>query len=240
MIEELPREDVLHGVDRAVEELLAAAGVEGPPVDALALARHLGLEVRVEEGAPPRGRSRRAADNEIVLHPGLSEEQRHAAAARAAGDHVKSSLLARLGFDPGQRPTAGASLPGLFADRLLVPTAWFRSDAPSSGYDLAELKSRYRTASHELIAWRLLDLPAPCIVTVVDDDKVHRRRSNAWRVKKELDPVEQQCQRHVARHGGPHELRANGWTVRGWPVPCAGWTRVVLRSVVDLDAVGSE
>jgi hypothetical protein len=238
VIEELSHEDVVSCIDRAVEELLAEAGITGPPVDALAVARHLGLSV--EEGAAPRGRQRRAAaTGPVVLRPEMSEEQRHAAVALVVGDQVRGALLGRLGLDAGQKRPPGRSLLGLFADRLLVPAAWFTGDAPSCGYDLAELKSRYRTAAAEVIAWRLLDLPAACIITVVDDDKVHRRRSNAWRVKKQLEPAEQECQQHVARHGGPHEVRSAGWTVRGWPVPHAGWKRVILRSVCP-DALGTE
>src|SRR3954465_14305717 len=44
MSEELSREDVNRAIDALVEELLGEAGVTEPPVDAVALARHLGLE----------------------------------------------------------------------------------------------------------------------------------------------------------------------------------------------------
>ena len=53
MIEDFAREDLLAAIDRAVADLLAAAGVSGPPVDAVALAAHLGHTIRYEERARP-------------------------------------------------------------------------------------------------------------------------------------------------------------------------------------------
>src|SRR5262249_25765173 len=102
--------------------------------------------------------------------------------------------------------------------------------------DVLELKKRYRTSSHEVIAWRLLDLPEPCIITILDNDHISRRRSNAWRVRRQLEPAERQCQRYVNQHGRPRVVRAAGWTVQGWPVHQDDWKREILRSVVDPDA----
>jgi len=60
-------------------------------------------------------------------------------------------------------------------------SATIAADAPGLDWDLLELKKRYRTSSHEVIAWRFLDLPEPCVVTVIDNEHVSRRRSNARR-----------------------------------------------------------
>lgn len=127
----------------------------------------------------------------------------------------------------------GESLANLFAQRLLVPTAWFSDDAVASGYDLFTLKQRYSTASHEVLAWRMLDLPAPCIVTVIDHGRIHRRRSNAWPTRRELSVPETKCQRRVHERGTPERVIAGGWTVQGWPVHRADWKREILRSVVE-------
>src|SRR6202022_2962247 len=105
-------------------------------------------------------------------------------------------------------------------------------DAPAMEYDVLELKRRYRTASHEVIAWRFLDLPESCIVTIVDNDHIHKRRSNAWPIRRrQLEEPEQQCQRRVNQTGQPHVIRAASWTVQGWPVHQADWKREILRSV---------
>jgi hypothetical protein len=84
----------------------------------------------------------------------------------------------------------------------------------------------------------MLDLPQPCIITILDNDQIHRRRSNAWRVKRALAIAEVQCQRYVHEHGRPHVFRQTGWTVQGWPVHQHDWKREVLRSVVEGEWLG--
>jgi predicted transcriptional regulator len=236
MNEDLSQEEVHQALDWAVEELLTAAQVTAPPVDALRIARnYLGMTVSLASDSPPRRRPQSAVSGKpILLHAEESEERQQWAVAQAIGTHCKPDLLRWLGVAPDQaRALAGASLVNLFAGRLLVPTAWFAADARATGYDLLELKSRYRTAAHETLADRLLDLPESSIITVVDDARVLRRRSNAWRVRRELEPAERACQQYVSTHSRPHVIRADGWTVQGWPIPQSDSQRVILRSVVE-------
>src|SRR5262249_10786026 len=191
--DELAREDVAAVVARLVEEVLSGAGVQGPPVDAIALAqRHLGMLVCLDRRQPQRGRAQRAAGRpQIFLRPEPTEERHQWTVAHEIGEHFKATLLQRLGLEPARtRAKSGESLANLFAHRLLVPTRWYAADAPACDYDLLELKKRYSTSSHEVLALRMLDLPEPCIITIVDNDRIHRRRSNAWRVRKQLDPTE--------------------------------------------------
>src|SRR5262249_6097227 len=156
------------------------------------------------------------------------------------GEHLKPALLQSLGLEPGEtRPMLGESLANLFAHHLLVPTCWYAADAPAADFDLPQLKARYHTASHEVLAMRLLDLPEPCASAIADNARVHRRRSNAWRVRKQLEPAEQQCQRYVHQHSRPHQVRERGWTVQGWPFHRPDWKREILRSVVDEDALAA-
>jgi hypothetical protein len=231
MSEDLSREEVDAAVDRLIAELLEKARLERPPVDALALAeRHLGLTVSYEPEPPARGRARQTAGHaQLHLSPDATEEQRQWAAAHAVGVHLKPALLRRLGVEP----RGGGSLANRLADRLLVPACWLAADAPAADYDLGRLKGLYRTATYEALALRLLDLPEPCIITVVDNDRVRRRRSNAWRVRRELSPAERECQRSVSSSGRPKKLCLGGWTVWGWPVPQDDGKREILRSVVD-------
>ena len=123
----------------------------------------------------------------------------------------------------------GESLATLVAARLLLPTAWFADDVRGLASDVLELKKRYATAAADVIAWRLLDLPTPCIITIVDNDHVQRRRSNAWRVRRELEEAERECQRYVNHYSRPRVLCANGWTVQGWPVHQSDWKREILQ-----------
>src|SRR5262245_46047580 len=130
MTDDLPREEVMEVVDRAVAELLEAAGVRAPPVDAIALARHLGLTVSHERRPPQRGRAQRpSGSRQIILDPEATEEHQQWTVAHAIGGHMKASLLQRLGVEPPQtRAPSGESLATLFAYHLLVPTAWFAVD----------------------------------------------------------------------------------------------------------------
>lgn len=232
----LERDEVTRVIDRAVENLLSAAKLDRPPVDAIALAqRHLGMVVCLDRRQQQRGRAQRAAGRkQIFLRPEPLEQRHQWTVAHEIGEHLKVSLLQELGIDPRQtRAMMGESLANLFAHRLLVPSRWLAEDAPQCGHDVPELKKLYATASHEVIAWRLLDLPEPCVITIVDNEHVHRRRSNAWRVRRELEPPERECQRYVNHYSRARVVRDAGWTVQGWPVHQADWKREILRSVIE-------
>src|SRR5690349_16442474 len=124
MSEDLTREEVGEAVDQAVEELLGTAKVEAPPVDAIVLAqRHLGMIVCLDRRQPQRGRAQRAGGRkQIFLRPEPTEERHQWTVAHEIGEHLKPTLLQRLGLAPEQtRAMAGESLANLFAYRLLVP-----------------------------------------------------------------------------------------------------------------------
>jgi Zn-dependent peptidase ImmA (M78 family) len=219
-----------------VEELLNAAGVQAPPVDAIDLAqRHLGMVVCLDKRQQQRGRAQRAQGRQqIYLRPEPTEERHQWTVAHEIGEHLKVELLERLSIEPSEaRGMTGESLANLFAYHLLVPGRWFGAEARDRDYDLLELKQRYRTASHEVIAWRFLDLPAPCIVTIIDNDRISRRRSNAWPTKRQLTPAEQKCQRQVHQRSQAKVVQEGSWTVQGWPIHQDDWKREILRSVVE-------
>src|SRR5207253_410891 len=133
------------------------------PVDAIALAQEqLGMVVCLDRDQPQRGRAQRVrGQKQIFLKPEPTVERHQWTVAHEIGEHIKGNLLDRLRLAPEElRAMSGESLANLFAYHLLVPTRWFRIDAPESDYDLLKLKRRYASASHEVIAWRFLDLPA--------------------------------------------------------------------------------
>ncbi|MSQ94077.1 MAG: ImmA/IrrE family metallo-endopeptidase [Gemmataceae bacterium] len=234
MLDNLPREDVTNAIDTMVEELLDAAKLAQPPIDTIALAQqHLGMVVVLDQRQPQRGRAQRAlGKKQIYLKPEPREERHQWTVAHEIGEHLKSELLARLGIAPNEaKAMAGESLANLFAYRLLVPTCWFAEDAKTMDYDLLDLKNRYSTSSHEVIAWRFLDLPEPCVVTIIDNEHIHRRRSNAWPTRRELVPAEEQCWKFVTQKSKPKLVRDDEWTVQGWPVHELEWKREILRSV---------
>jgi len=232
---DLPREELIQKVDRFVDDLLDSAGIHEPPVDAIDLAqRHLGMVVCLDRQQPQRGRAQRGAKGRLIyLRPEPTEERHQWTVAHEIGEHLKPSLLKHLGAEPGQTPPmAGESLANLLAYHLLVPHRWFADDAPHLDYNLLELKKRYKTASHEVIAWRFLDLTSPSIVTIIDNEHIYRRRSNAWPTHRHLEPAEEECQRYVHYYSRPKLVQKDQWTVHGWPVHQPDWKREILRSVV--------
>jgi hypothetical protein len=232
MDEDLTREDVTQAADLLVDEVLAAARVTRPPVNAVDVAKHLGILILEDRGPKSRGQPKRRSAETVLLSAEGSEESRQWAAAQAVGERLKPDLLRRLGMDPASRQSLpGESLAGLLARLLLTPTSWFAGDARACGWDVPEIKNLYATAGYEVVAWRLLDLPEPCVITIIENDHVHRRRSNAWRVNKTLQPAERECQRYVHHYSRPRVVSADGWTVQGWPLHEADWKREILRSV---------
>src|SRR5262245_19996396 len=156
MPSELLRDDLVAQVDLAVAELLAAAGVNGPPVDAIAIAqRHFGMVVCLDKRQTQRGRAQRGAGSrQIYLRPEPTVERHQWTVAHEIGEHLKPALLQRLGIEPPDaKAMMGESLANLFAHRLLVPCRWFAEDAADLDYDLLALKERYATSSHEVLAW---------------------------------------------------------------------------------------
>jgi len=229
MTEDLTRDELTDAIDAVVANLLDAAAVHEPPVDVPALARrHLGLVIPTDTPRP----GRRAG-------PATASQERHQwVTAQALAKHFKPAVLERLGL-PADRPAPllGESLGNLFAFRLLLPTAWFAEAARACEYDLAALKAEFRTAGHEVLAWRLLDLAEPCVVTIVDNGAVVRRKGNAFRPPKGLARAEAECAEHVHEYSRPFAVSQAGWRVRGWPVHTVDWRREILRATVDEDAI---
>jgi Zn-dependent peptidase ImmA (M78 family) len=236
-MDDIPREDVVAAIDAMVTELLEKAGVTAPPVDAIALAqKHLGMIVALDRRQQQRGRAQRAGRRpQIFLRPEPTEERHQWTVAHEIGEHLKPDLLRRLKIAPEQaKAMTGESLANLFSSRLLVPQCWFAKEAPAADYDVPELKRRYGTASHEVIALRLLDLPEPCVVTIIDNDHIHRRKSSGPRIKAtELSPAEEKCRKYVNKHSKPRAVREGGWSVQGWPVHQTEWKREILRATVE-------
>ena len=186
MFAELTREELAAGLDAVAGELLAGAEVDSPPVDAFLLARRLGITVALDDGQQNRARyvrldSRRPARSRptILLRSDPRRERRHWAVAHEIGEYAAHRVFAHWGVDVREVvPRAREEVANCLAGRLLLPTEWFLADARAGGWDLAALKARYATASHELIARRMLECPPPVIVTIFDHRVVSFRRSN--------------------------------------------------------------
>ncbi|MGQ0637151.1 MAG: ImmA/IrrE family metallo-endopeptidase [Planctomycetaceae bacterium] len=221
---------VQSSVDAAAIECLKRAQISGPPVDAFKLARRLEIDVVVDAGQTSRGRLARVGGRPaIFIQPDDRLERQQWAVAHELGE-----ALAHEACCEGAPDDLGASdreqLANLLATRLLLPADWFAHDARRLDCDLLQLKSLYETASHELIAWRLLDLHEPCVVTVFDQGRATRRRSNASDRAPPIDRRELGCWQEAHRFSRALDRRSDPLRVQAWPVHEPGWRREILRT----------
>ena len=237
MLPQVADEELAAALDRPVAELLASAGLENPPVDAVALAKRLGFTLAWDDGQSSRARLVRLAGRQpcgglsILLKHDPRPERRQWAVAHEIGEYLSPQVFNALGTDPQAAPLlAREKIANLLASRLLLPTDWFAADAAENDWDLLELKSRYATASHELIARRMLDFSIPVVISIIDQGRLEFRRSNVTGRVPPLSPLERTCWRKIHSEGlptGPLEFGAT--VVRGWPIHEPDWRREILR-----------
>lgn len=246
MFSGLTPDDVSAGLDAVVEQVLEEAGLNSPPVDAEAVAQALGITVATSEHQEERGRyvrlrahRRHSPQATAVLRSEPRPERRHWALAHEIGEHVAPRVFAHLGVDAREvMPNAREALANRLAGRLLLPTPWFAIDAPALDWDLLALKNRYATASHELIARRMLEMPTPAIITIFDQSRLHFRRANVPGRVPPLSPVEKQCWQEAHNQNRPYESADGTCRIQAWPVHEEGWKREILRTEVELEPVG--
>jgi hypothetical protein len=247
MVPELTREELTAALEEVAGEVLDEAGVEGPPVDALALAGTLGITVAWDAGQGGRARcvrlngtAGRAPRPTILLRPEPRPERRHWAVAHEIGEQVAYRLFDRLGLDPRETaPGSREKVANHLAGRILLPGAWFAADGTAVGWDLFALKRRYTTASHELIARRMLDMPPPVIVTLLDQGRLIWRRSNVPGRVPPLGPAEEACWQTAHDQNVPDRRDDGPLRVHAWPVHEPGWRREILRTEVTEEMVAA-
>lgn len=245
MLPEFTREELATGLDRVVEEVLAKARVVAPPVDAFVVARALGIAVALDDRQSGRARYVRLSDRRsqrsratILLSPEPRVERQQWAIAHEIGEHVACHAFSQWGVDPCEAaPNAREAVANNLAGRLLLPTAWFVAGGATSQWDLMALKSRFCTASHELIARRMLECRPPVIISIFDQRRVSFRRSNLSGRVPPPSPVEMQCWHNVHNRNHPMRSGEGPEVVQGWPIHEEGWTREILRYELDEYAI---
>lgn len=225
-------------LDAVVAELLDAAGVSAPPVEPLQLARHLDLVVAYDADQASRARYKRCGPRgAIFLKPDVRAERLHWALAHELGEWHAWRVCQQAGLsesDLGQGDRE--ELANQFASRLLLPHQWFTEDYRETAGDLFALKQRYPTASHEAIAWRMLEGGRPTVVTVYDQGRLSRRRSNLSHRCPPWQELERAVWQNAHQGGHRAEQTRQAVQVSAWPIHEPGWKREVIRMTWDLDA----
>jgi hypothetical protein len=173
----------------------------------------------------------------IVVGEAERPERQQWAVAHEIGESVAYRVFERLGVALDEvLPTAREQVANRLASCLLLPRRWFAVDGRELDWDLIALKDRYATASHELIARRMLEMRPPVVITVCDQGRVHWRRSNVTARPPSMLPGEKAVWRDVHETGFPAEETLDSETglsgVRCWPIHEPGWKREILRSEI--------
>ncbi len=241
MLPELTAEETADGLDSVAMEILHAAGVTSPPIDAFVVAAALGISVAMDDRQQGRARYVRLAGYRrsspqaaILVHSDPRVERQQWAVAHEIGEHAAYRAFNYLGVDPCETgPNARETVANQLAGRLLLPSEWFAADAAVCHWDLSALKARYATASHELIARRMLECHPPVIVSIFDHSQLYFRRSNLPGQVPPLSSAEMACLRSVHRDNRPGQTCDGPHTIQGWPVHEEGWKREILRTEVE-------
>lgn len=223
-------ESAAAAVDAVVGELLNSAQIIAPPVDAIRLSRQLGLVLAWDQSLAGRARTKRIGGASCVfLRPEPRPERRQWAVAHELGEVMMPRIFDRIGCDPAEIPAdQREQVANEFAARLLLPARWFHAAASECGGDLLRLKRRFSTASCELIAMRWLDLPTPTRVSIFDQGRLTRRRSNRPTAELPWTRLEDECWGAVQRSREPSSIEHADGTVRGWPLDEPNWRREIV------------
>ncbi len=238
MLPDLTLEEVAEGLDSVVDEILARAGIKQPPVDAFQVAQALGITVALDDCQEGRARyvrlnNRRALRPRatILLHSDPRWERQQWAVAHELGEHVAYRVFAVLNADPREAsPRVREQVANQLAGRLLIPSDWFNKDAPACAWDLLALKQSYCTASHELIARRMLDCRPAVIISIFDQGQISFRRGNLPGRIPPPTSEEAACWRSVHEQNKPWNVNSGMQTIQGWPVHEDYWKREILRT----------
>lgn len=157
------------------------------------------------------------------------------AAAHELGEELASAVFELLGVEPDERPGEREKVANQLASRLLLPSRWFVAGAQDCGWDLLALKQRFHTASHELVARRMLDCAPPVLITIFDNGRQAARLSNLPGIRPKLQPIEKASWDRVRTSALPQTLSNSQVTVQGWPIHEPEWKREVLRTLIHAD-----
>jgi hypothetical protein len=221
-----------------VASVLAHIPQPAPPVDALALARTLGLAVAWDEQQLGRGRTARLATTagaknhgSIMLKPDPRRERLQWTIAHEIGEWCAHQVFQHLAVDPREAPRAARELvANQLASRILLPRDEFEQAARDCNWDLLALKQQFATASHELIARRMLDFTPAIIITIFDQGRRTFRRGNLPFRAPPLGHLEQTAARACQETAEPISESDSTLNIQAWPIHESDWKREIMRT----------
>ena len=246
MLTEIPVEQFSQAVEAVAHAVLEEVEWERAPVDALAVAERLDLVVARDANMDVRARFVRLegvaglaggiGQGTILMGDEPRVERRQWAVAHEIGESMAARVFVRLGVSLVDIPPAGRErVANHLANALLLPQQWFARDGKQFDWDLPKLKTAYSTASHELIARRMLEMSPPVMITLFDQGALQWRKSNVLRRPPMLTTVESSAWRAAfetvqATLVATSDLPEGINQVQCWPVHEPGWRREIMRT----------
>lgn len=230
---DLPAEQMRRGIDRAVEEMLAEVALVEPPVSAIAVAKSLGLYVSFDRRLANRARFVRVqgAGGGIFLRQDDRPERLQWAAAHELGEASASRIAECIGANATEfAPRDREKLANQFAAALLLPAAWFARVGDGCDWELPALKAAFSTASHELIARRMLQFAPESVVTIFDEGRLTFRGRSYEGRSPPPNAAELAAQRGAHHDAKPSEHWDELQRIRAWPIHEPHWRREILRT----------
>ncbi len=186
MLPELTQDEFSAALDAVAASVIAVLGDVRPPIDALELASALNLAVAWDTEQQGRARLVRlrgfgnaTAQGSILLRPDPRRERLQWAVAHEIGEVCAVQVFDHLGVDPREAPGGAREfVANQLVGRLLLPRDLFGNAGRGCNWDLPTLKTQFATASHELIARRMLDFPPRVVITIFDHGRRTFRRGN--------------------------------------------------------------
>jgi hypothetical protein len=235
MSPEIASEELAATLDHVAEEILDHAGVIAPPINALQLAVRLGYEIAWSKGESGRARLVQTPRSDplgrgtILLHPEPRLERRQWAVAHELGEAAAHQVFERLDQDPRTvRANVREQVANWLAGRLLIPSRWWHSSGDDADWDLLALKQRFSTASHELLARRMLEAEPPIVITIFDQGTVFLRMGNHGYRPPRWTDAEERCRMQSSDEARPID-HVGPPRIRSWPIHEQKWLREIVR-----------
>lgn len=228
-------------IDAVIETLLDRADLTAPPINALQVAKKLNIPVVIDQSQSGRGRCKTLSGKPTIF---VRQEERPErlqwTTAHELGELIAWQVIEQIQPIDEITPQCREEMANQIASRLLLPTAWFNADAQRTNNNILQLKKMYHTASHELIALRLLDQSEPTIITIIDNGRITRRKFNGNGPVPQIHNTERFCAAEAHRENQPTIISEENMTVQGWPVHEERWRREILRTTLSTDPFAIE
>lgn len=241
MFLDIPIDQIQSVLDEIGEAVLSEAQISTPPVNTVQVAERLGLIVAGDSKMAGRARfvrlghggrhGGRVGQGAIMVSPEERPERLQWAVAHEIGEFMAHRVFKALGVSPvDAEPGAREEVANELAGRILLPRQWLLSEGSECDWDLLELKNRFATASHELIARRMLDSTAPIVVTLFDQDRLTWRRTNLGSRPPALSEKEITTRRATHNEAQTTEHEDGICRIRCWAIHEPSWRREIMRT----------